>query len=79
MTPLLSFMEPARLWWLLLIPVLVGLYLFLVNRKRKRNARIARTMFVTQCRREPRWVSKEPEERRHLTSPTTERQALQVR
>ena len=37
MIPLLSFLEPNRLWLLLLIPALVGLYLWLVQRKRNRN------------------------------------------
>ena len=56
LTPLLSFMEPVRLWWLLLIPALVGFYLFLVNRKRKRNARIARTMFDLVIPRDRTWL-----------------------
>lgn len=56
LTPLLSFMEPARLWWLLLIPVLVGAYLGLVNRKRKRNAKIAQTMFDLVIPRDRTWL-----------------------
>ena len=56
LAPLLSFMEPVRLWWLLLIPVLVGFYLFLVNRKRKRNARIAQTMFDLVIPRDRTWL-----------------------
>jgi Ca-activated chloride channel family protein len=34
---MLSFLAPNRLWLLLLIPTLVGLYLWLVQRKRSRN------------------------------------------
>ena len=56
LTPLLSFMEPVRLWWLLLIPVLVGAYLGLVNRKRKRNAKIAQTMFDLVIPRDRTWL-----------------------
>ena len=37
MIPLLSFLAPSRLWLLPLIPALVGLYLWLVQRKRNRN------------------------------------------
>ena len=56
MAPLLSFMEPSRLWWLLLIPALIGFYLYLVNRKRKRNAKIARTMFDLVIPRDRTWL-----------------------
>src|SRR5215210_7291693 len=37
MIPMLSFLAPSRLWLLLLIPALVGLYLWLVQRKLNRN------------------------------------------
>ena len=37
MVPLLQFLAPNRLWLLLVIPVLVGLYLWLVQRRRVRN------------------------------------------
>ncbi len=33
MLPMISFMEPDRLWWLALIPFLVVLYLVLLHRK----------------------------------------------
>jgi Ca-activated chloride channel family protein len=32
----LEFMRPERLWWLLMIPLLVGLYLFLLWRRRRK-------------------------------------------
>ena len=32
----LAFMRPERLWWLVLIPLLVGLYAFLLWRRRRR-------------------------------------------
>ena len=56
LTPLLSFMEPTRLWWLLLIPALVAFYLLLVNRKRKRNDRIASSMFDLVIPRDRTWL-----------------------
>ena len=56
LTPLLSFLEPSRLWWLLLIPALVASYLFLVNRKRKRNDRIASSMFDLVIPRDRTWL-----------------------
>ena len=56
MTLLLSFLEPSRLWFLLLIPALVALYLWLVNRKRKRNAKIGRTMFDLVIPRDRTWL-----------------------
>ena len=36
--PMLQFLAPSRLWLLLLIPALVGLYLLLVQRKRQPRA-----------------------------------------
>lgn len=56
MIPMLSFLEPQRLWFLALIPALVGLYLWLVNRKRKRNAAIGRTMFDLVIPRDRTWL-----------------------
>lgn len=35
--PMLSFLEPSRLWWLVLIPVLLLLYLVLLMRKSSRT------------------------------------------
>ncbi len=37
MLPMISFMEPDRLWWLALIPFLVVLYLVLLHRKSSRS------------------------------------------
>lgn len=37
MHPMISFMEPDRLWWLVLIPVLLLLYLVLLRRKSSRR------------------------------------------
>ena len=37
MTPMISFLEPQRLWWLALIPLLVLLYLVLLRRKSSRS------------------------------------------
>lgn len=37
MIPMISFLEPDRLWWLLLIPVLLLLYLVLLRRKGARS------------------------------------------
>ena len=31
----LEFMRPERLWWLVMIPLLVGLYLFVLWRRRR--------------------------------------------
>src|SRR5215210_2187088 len=56
MIPLLSFLAPSRLWLLLLIPVLVGLYLWLVQRKRNRNKGLGRTMFDLVIPRDRTWL-----------------------
>jgi Ca-activated chloride channel homolog len=45
MIPLLSFLAPQRLWLLLLIPLLVALYLWMVQRKRNRGKQMGKTMF----------------------------------
>ena len=37
MIPMISFLEPDRLWWLVLIPVLLLLYLLLLRRKSARS------------------------------------------
>jgi Ca-activated chloride channel family protein len=39
MVPMLSFLEPTRLWLLLLIPALLGLYLLLYRRKAQKKKR----------------------------------------
>jgi Ca-activated chloride channel homolog len=56
MTPMLQFLAPQRLWLLLLIPALVGLYLFMVQRKRRRNATVGRTMFDLVIPRDRTWL-----------------------
>ena len=56
MIPLLSFLQPNRLWLLTLIPVLVGLYLWLVARKRSRNKQLGRTMFDLVIPRDRTWL-----------------------
>jgi Ca-activated chloride channel homolog len=53
MIPLLSFLAPVRLWLLLLIPLLVGLYLWMVQRKRNRNKQVSQTMFDLVIPRSP--------------------------
>ncbi|MET0695416.1 MAG: BatA domain-containing protein, partial [Propionibacteriaceae bacterium] len=57
--PMLQFLAPNRLWLLLLIPALVGLYLWMVQRKRARNKNVGRTMLDLVIPRETPW-------RRHL-------------
>ena len=59
MVPMLQFLAPSRLWLLLLIPALVGLYLWLVQRKRARTRLVGRTMLDLVIPRETPW-------RRHL-------------
>jgi Ca-activated chloride channel homolog len=56
MTPLLSFLAPGRLWLLLLIPLLVGLYLWLVQRKRNRSLQVSKTMFDLVIPRDRTWL-----------------------
>ena len=56
MIPMLSFLQPSRLWLLALIPLLVGLYLWLVARKRSRNASLGRTMFDLVIPRDRTWL-----------------------
>ena len=56
MMPLLSFLAPSRLWLLLLIPLLVGLYLWLVQRKRSRSKTMGRTMFDLVIPRDRTWL-----------------------
>ena len=33
---MVEFMRPERLWWLVMIPLLIGLYVFLLWRRRRR-------------------------------------------
>src|SRR5918998_604368 len=58
MIPMLSFLAPSRLWLLLLIPALVGLYLWLVQRKRNRNQSMGmgRTMLDLVIPRDRTWL-----------------------
>ena len=56
MIPLLSFLAPGRLWLLLLIPLLVGLYLWLVQRKRNRSMQVSKTMFDLVIPRDRTWL-----------------------
>src|ERR671916_1534642 len=58
MIPMLSFLAPSRLWLLLLIPALVGLYLWLVQRKRNRNKSMGmgRTMLDLVIPRDRTWL-----------------------
>ncbi|HYP45565.1 MAG TPA: VWA domain-containing protein [Propionibacteriaceae bacterium] len=56
LTPLLQFLAPSRLWLLLLIPLLVGLYLWMVQRKRARTRQVGRTMLDLVIPRENPWL-----------------------
>jgi Ca-activated chloride channel homolog len=58
MIPLLSFLAPSRLWLLLLIPLLVALYLWLVQRKRSRNKGMGmgKTMLDLVIPRDRTWL-----------------------
>lgn len=59
MVPMLQFLAPKRLWFLLLIPVLVGLYAWMVHRKRTKDPQVARSMLDFVLPKEATW-------RRHL-------------
>lgn len=56
MIPMLQFLAPSRLWLLVLIPALVGLYLWMVQRKRNRNKHVGRTLFDLVIPRDRTWV-----------------------
>jgi Ca-activated chloride channel homolog len=56
MVPLLSFLAPGRLWLLLLIPLLIGLYLWLLQRKRNRSMQVSKTMFDLVIPRDRTWL-----------------------
>jgi Ca-activated chloride channel homolog len=56
MIPLLSFLAPQRLWLLLLIPSLVLLYLWMVQRKRNRSKQMGKTMFDLVIPRDRTWL-----------------------
>ena len=53
--PLLSFLAPKRLWLLVLIPALVGLYLLLNRRKAAKQRQVGRTMLDFVIPRELPW------------------------
>ena len=50
------FLAPTRLWLLLLIPLLVGLYLLMVRRKRNRSMQMGKTMFDLVIPRDRTWL-----------------------
>ena len=54
--PMLQFLAPSRLWLLAIIPVLVSLYLWLVQRKRNRTKTMAKTMFDLVIPRDRTWL-----------------------
>src|SRR3954471_21251563 len=56
MIPLLSFLAPHRLWLLVLIPALVALYLWMVQRKRNRSKQMGKTMFDLVIPRDRTWL-----------------------
>lgn len=56
MVPMLQFLSPSRLWLLLLIPALVALYLWIVQRKRNRNKGVGRTMLDLVIPRDRTWL-----------------------
>ncbi len=45
--PVQGFLNPARLWWLLVVPVLVALYVFLIRRKSKAGIRYTNTSVLS--------------------------------
>lgn len=56
LVPQLAFLAPDRLWLLLLIPALVSLYLWLVQRRRRRTRSAGRTMFDLVIPRDRTWL-----------------------
>jgi Ca-activated chloride channel family protein len=56
LVPMLQFLAPSRLWLLAIIPLLVALYLWLVQRKRSRTKSIGRTMFDLVIPRDRTWL-----------------------
>ena len=56
MTPMLQFLAPERLWLLLVIPVLVLGYLFLVRRARNRRQATGGTMFDLVIPKDRTWL-----------------------
>jgi von Willebrand factor type A domain len=62
MVLLLSFLAPARLWLLLLlIPLLVLLYLWMVQRNGNRTKQVSKTMFDLVIPRERTWLRLPPD------------------
>jgi Ca-activated chloride channel family protein len=56
LVPMLQFLAPQRLWLLSVIPALVGLYLWLVWRRRHRGGPLNRTMLDLVIPREKTWL-----------------------
>ncbi|GAB3758605.1 VWA domain-containing protein [Microlunatus parietis] len=56
MIPMIAFMEPLRLLLLLLVPALVGVYLFLIWRKKQRSNTSGRSMFDFVIPKERTWL-----------------------
>jgi Ca-activated chloride channel family protein len=54
--PMLQFLAPARLWLLLIIPLLVGGYLLLARRRASRRRAMGRTMFDLVIPKDRVWV-----------------------
>lgn len=56
-----SFSEPSRLWWLLAVPILIGVYIWASRKRHKRGMRFTNTgMLGAVVRQQSQW-------RRHLT------------
>ncbi|MDR1432564.1 MAG: VWA domain-containing protein [Propionibacteriaceae bacterium] len=52
----ISFIDPARLWLLLVVPLLVGVYVYLVRRKHKAGMRFTNTSLLSQVApRQSQW------------------------
>ncbi len=49
MTPIMTFLWPEFLWLLLLLPLLVLLYIWLLRRKKKTNLRYASLSIVREA------------------------------
>lgn len=56
LTPMIAFMQPEWLWLLLLIPLLAGIYVLLIWRKKKRTTTSGRTMFDFVIPKERTWL-----------------------
>jgi Ca-activated chloride channel family protein len=54
--PMMSFLAPERLWFLLLVPALVAVYLLLVRRRSNRRRQVGQTMFDLVIPRDRTWL-----------------------